>query len=51
MSDTVFSSDIQDFIARLDAAVQAHMAWSRRLLRCSILKISPGDDALADDAH
>ncbi len=51
MSDTVFSNDVQDFITRLDAAEQAHMAWSRRLLRCAILKISPGDDALADDAH
>jgi hypothetical protein len=26
MSDTVFSSDIQDFISRLDAAVQAKSA-------------------------
>ena len=51
MADTVFAYDIQEFVARLDAAEQAHMAWSHRLLRCSILKISPGDDALADDAH
>ena len=51
MTDMAFSNDVQDFITRLDAAEQAHMAWSHRLLRCALLKISPGDDALGDDAH
>jgi diguanylate cyclase (GGDEF)-like protein len=39
------------FIAELDAAIEAHMAWSRRILRCAVLKISPGDDVLSLDAH
>jgi diguanylate cyclase (GGDEF)-like protein len=51
MPDAVISTDLAGFIGRLDAAEQAHMAWLRRLLRCSILKTPPGDDALADDAH
>lgn len=36
---------------RLDAAADAHMAWTRRVLRCAVLRCSPGDDVLADDAH
>jgi diguanylate cyclase (GGDEF)-like protein len=51
MLDAVSNTDLQDFIARLDAAEQAHLEWSHRLLRCSLLKTSPGDDVLADNAH
>lgn len=51
MSDATFSDDVQDFVQRLDEAEQAHMAWSRRVLRCAVLRISPGEDVLADDAH
>lgn len=39
------------FVAELDAATEAHMDWTRRVLRCAVLRSSPGDDVLADDAH
>lgn len=51
MSTAMFSHDVQDFIRRLDKAAQAHMAWSRRVLRCAVLRTSPGEDVLAEDAH
>lgn len=51
MSNATFSDDTQDFVARLDQAAQAHMAWTRRVLRCAVLRTSPGADVLALDAH
>lgn len=51
MSDATFSDEVQDFVMRLDEAAQSHMAWSRRVLRCAVLRTSPGEDVLADDAH
>lgn len=42
---------LEQFASELDAATQAHMEWSRRMLRCAVLRISPGDDALSDKAH
>jgi diguanylate cyclase (GGDEF)-like protein len=51
MSNAMFSYDVQDFILRLDKAVEAHLAWSRRVLRCAVLRTSPGEDVLAEDAH
>ncbi|RYG70561.1 diguanylate cyclase, partial [bacterium] len=47
----VFSKETQSFVEQLDAAVQAHIAWTRRLVRCAVLRQSPGDDLLAADAH
>ena len=29
-------TEAETFIAELDAAVEAHMAWSRRILRCAV---------------
>lgn len=52
ISDTVaFSPADQEFVRRIDDATQAHIDWSRRLLRCAVLKVSPGEDVLAADAH
>jgi GGDEF domain-containing protein len=51
MAQEAFSSDTQGFVLKLDEAAQAHMAWTRRVLRCAVLRSSPGDDVLADDAH
>lgn len=51
MSNATFSNDVQEFVRQLDEAGQAHMAWSHRLLRCAVLRTSPGEDVLADDAH
>ena len=39
------------FIAELDSAVEAHMDWTRRILRCAVLRTSPGEDVLARQAH
>lgn len=45
------SPETDTFIAELDAAVEAHMNWTRRILRCAVLRSSPGDDVLAPLAH
>jgi len=45
------SAETDRFIAELDAAVEAHMNWTRRILRCAVLKTSPGADVLAPLAH
>lgn len=39
------------FIAELDAAVAAHMNWTRRIMRCVVLRSTPGDDVLDLQAH
>ena len=39
------------FIAELDAAVEAHMNWTRRILRCAVLRSTPGGDVLDPMAH
>jgi len=51
MLHATFSKDLQDFVHRLDQAAQAHMEWTRRVLRCAVLRTSPGEDVLAEDAH
>ncbi len=48
---TVFAQDTASFVAELDGAIEAHLAWTRRVLRCAVLRTSPGDDVLAPDAH
>jgi diguanylate cyclase (GGDEF)-like protein len=39
------------FIAELDTAVEAHMNWTRRILRFVVLQTSPGEDVLSPMAH
>lgn len=39
------------FIAELDAAVEAHMDWSRRIIRCAVLRSAPDKDVLDPLAH
>ena len=39
------------FISELDAAVEAHMDWTRRIVRCAVLRTTPGDDVLDLQAH
>jgi len=46
-----FSLKITHFINELDAAVEAHMDWTRRMLRCAVLRVSPGEDSLSPQAH
>jgi diguanylate cyclase (GGDEF)-like protein len=45
------SSEIESFITELDAAVEAHMNWTRRVMRCAVLHTSPGADVLDPLAH
>jgi len=47
----VFAQHVEQFVAELDAAVESHLDWTRRVLRCAVLKTAPGDDVLARDAH
>lgn len=46
-----FPAEVQDFVELLDAGIEAHLAWTRRVLRCAVLHEPPGEDVLADDAH
>jgi len=43
--------NFESFAAELDAAMQAHLEWSRRVLRCAVMRTPPGNDALAIEAH
>ncbi|HWR77635.1 MAG TPA: diguanylate cyclase [Thiobacillus sp.] len=49
MSD--LPAETEPFIAELDAAVEAHMNWTRRILRCAVLHSTPGEDVLDPMAH
>lgn len=51
MTQATINTEVRDFVLRLDQASQAHMEWTRRILRCAVLRRSPGDDVMADDAH
>jgi len=46
-----FSSETADFSGELDAAVEAHLDWTRRVLRCAVLRTAPADDVLAPMSH
>lgn len=43
--------DTQHFVAELDAAVQAHMDWTRRIIRCAVLRTPPDADVVDPHAH
>lgn len=43
--------NFDQFVEHLDTAMQAHLAWSRRILRCAVLRTNPGEDALNQEAH
>lgn len=45
------STETDTFIAELDAAVEAHMNWTRRIVRCAVLHTTPGEDVLDPLAH
>ncbi|MCD6706540.1 MAG: diguanylate cyclase [Thiobacillus sp.] len=47
----VLPSETDIFIAELDTAVEAHMNWTRRILRCAVLRTTPGEDVLDPMAH
>ncbi len=39
------------FIVEFDAAIEAHMDWTRRILRCAVLHTTPGEDVMSPVAH
>jgi diguanylate cyclase (GGDEF)-like protein len=43
--------EIGDLPLRLDEAMQAHLAWSQRLLRCALLHEPPAEDMLQQNAY
>jgi diguanylate cyclase len=45
------SPEIDRLVTELDAAVEAHMNWTRRFLRFVVLRTPPGEDVLAPMAH
>ncbi len=49
--EPVFAATTTAFIERLDAAISAHMDWTRHILRCAVLRTRPGDDVMRIDAH
>ena len=48
---TVSPSPADSFVAELDGAIEDHLGCTRRVLRCAVLRTSPGEDSLAPDAH
>jgi diguanylate cyclase (GGDEF)-like protein len=48
---TDFPSKVEVFVEQLDAAVEAHLDLTQRVLRCAVLRVSPGDDVLSPQAH
>jgi diguanylate cyclase (GGDEF)-like protein len=48
---TNLSLETETFITEFDAAIEAHMEWTRRILRCAVLHTTPGDDVLLPTAH
>lgn len=42
---------VERLIAELDDAVESHLDWTRRVLRCAVLRTLPDPDILAVDAH
>lgn len=47
----VSSKETATFVDALDAAMEAHMDWTRRVLRCAVTRELPGEDVLRIDAH
>ena len=51
MAERAFSRATRHFVAEMDEAAQWHMAWTRKVLRCAVLRAHPGDDVLSSDAQ
>ncbi|OIQ79412.1 diguanylate cyclase YdeH [mine drainage metagenome] len=49
MKTSTYEADV--FVQGLDMAIATHMDWTRRVLRCAVLRTSPGDDVLRPQAH
>lgn len=51
MNGNALNGQSRRFVDELDEAASWHMAWTRSLLRCAVLRTPLGDEVLADDAH
>jgi diguanylate cyclase (GGDEF)-like protein len=51
MCAKTFSPSDESVLSHLDDTAQCHMDWTRRLLRCAVLRTAPGDDVVETDAH
>jgi diguanylate cyclase (GGDEF)-like protein len=45
------SIDFNELLTGIDNGIDAHLAWNQRLLRCALLRESPGNDVLLPNAH
>lgn len=46
-----FAGNTDEFVQGLDKAIDTHMDWTRRILRCTALGKSPGNDVMKPEAH
>ena len=51
MLNLSLTGQTDSFIAEFDAAIEAHMDWTRRILRCAVLHTHPGEDVMSPVAH
>jgi diguanylate cyclase len=55
MNATLPEASVSDSLGALlegiNRGVEAHLAWNQRLLRCALLRESPGDEVLRPNAH
>lgn len=51
MQSNTPTADTAALLTGIDGAIEAHMAWNQKLLRCALLRQSPGDDMLRPNAH
>lgn len=45
------SIDYNELLVGIDEGINAHLAWNQRLLRCALLRESPGHDVMLPNAH
>ena len=50
-SDNNEAPGLDELVAGIDRGIEAHLAWNQKLMRCSLLRESPGDDMLRPNAH
>jgi diguanylate cyclase (GGDEF)-like protein len=49
-SRAIEPSATEALLVELDQALEEHVAWNQRIMRCAVLRESPGDDVLEPDA-
>lgn len=51
MLDNSSTATTDALVAGIDVAIEAHLSWTHRLMRCAMLRESPGEEMLRPDAH